>query len=98
MVKYSVKAIESLLGPIWKIQGRPQFKILYQLSQQLTEHLRKINHPIYQYDVFAGYMMSAASYALFSTTVWMDPVNVGELFVVPVTSITYTKQNEHKIM
>ena len=43
-------------------------------------------------------MMSAASYALFSTTVWMDPVNVGELFVVPVTSITYTKQNEHKIM
>ena len=43
-------------------------------------------------------MLSAAAYTLLSTTVWRDPVDVGELFVVPNTSIINIKQKTHKLI
>ena len=96
MVKYSVTAIGSLIGLIQKIHGHPQFSSLYQLSQRLTKFLHKVHHLIHHYGGYAGYMLSAAVYAILSKSAWREPVNVGELFVVPNTAITDTKQKTHE--
>ena len=37
--------------------------------------------------------MSEEAYALLSNAVWMEPVDVGELFVINVAAINETKQN-----
>ena len=43
-------------------------------------------------------MISASAYALLSTTLWMDPVDVGEFCVVIFTAIINTKYKTHKRM
>ena len=50
MVKHSVEAIKAILNPIVKVLGRPQFRSLYNLVQQLSYKLRKVNYPIYTDD------------------------------------------------
>ena len=41
---------------------------------------------------YAGYMMTQATYAFYSTTKWKVPVDIGYYFIVPTTAITDTDQ------
>ena len=91
-------AIEALLRLTEKINGRPKFSNLYQLSQRLTKRLRKVHHPIHRDDGYAGYILSEEAYTLLSTAAWRYPVDVSEFFIVPDTAITNTEQNMHKRM
>ena len=37
---------------------------------------------------YAGYMMTQAAYVLYSKTIWQDPEDVGNYFILPMTAIT----------
>ena len=92
MVKYTVEAITVILNPIQSIPQRPTFRGLWHLVQHLSECLGKITHPKHPNEGFAGYMMTAAAFALYSTTPWDDPKDVGEYFEIPMLTITETEQ------
>jgi hypothetical protein len=98
MVTYTIDAIRQVIGPIEKIEGRPNFSSIWQLRQQLiagTKKLKHTNHPTHGY---SGYIMSKEKYALVSPYPWMDQADVSEYFVIPVTAITETEQRtEDKI-
>ena len=42
-------------------------------------------------------MMSVAAFVLLSTTLWTDPVDIGEFFVVPISTIMDTQQKSEDI-
>ena len=94
MVKYTVKAITVILNPIQTVPQRPTFRGLWHLVQHLSECLGKITHPKHPNEGFAGYMMTSAVFALYSTTPWEDPKDVGEYFEIPVLAITETEQKD----
>ena len=92
MVKYTVEAITAILAPIQTVPQRPTFRGLWHLVQHLSECLGKISHPKHPNEGFAGYMMTSAAFALYSTTPWAEPKDVGEYFEIPVLAITETEQ------
>ena len=92
MVKYTVEAITVILNPIQSIPQRLTFRGLWHLVQHLSECLGKITHPKHPNEGFAGYMMAAAAFALYSTTPWDDPKDVGEYLEIPMLDITETEQ------
>jgi hypothetical protein len=98
MVAYTIDAIRQVLGPIDKIQGRPNFSSLWHLRQQLIAGTKKLKHTDHPTHGYSGYIMSKEEYALVSPFAWQDPVDVGEYFTIPVTAITETEQRtEDKI-
>ena len=96
MVKYSVDAIIAVLAPIDPIIGRLTFSTLWKLANSIYSALRKLKHPDYPDTGFAGYMMPAQAFTLFSTNAWNDPLAAGRFFVMPATAITTTKQENAK--
>lgn len=92
MVKYSFEAVQALLAPIPPIRGRPTFGSLWKLAQSIYEALQKIDNKDYPDTGYAGYMMPPEYFRLFSTTVWRDPPDVGESFVLDRTLVTETDQ------
>ena len=83
-------AIEALPNPIEKVQGRWHFSILYKLSQQMADNLRKVDHLIYPDAGYSGYMMAVQAFCLFNTIPWKYPVNMGTFSKEPVTDIADT--------
>ena len=92
MVTFTVESITTILNTIVPIQGRPTFRGLWHLSQQISENLGKLGHPEHHNEGFAGYMMAPAAYALYTTKSWRDPPDVGEYFEIPAVAITETEQ------
>jgi len=95
-VKNSAKAIAALLTTVERVQGHPEFSSLYKLTQQITDCLRRIQHPIHKDDRYAGYMMVVLAFALLSITPWTDPEDLGDFFVVPISAITDTQQKSEE--
>ena len=58
MVLYSLEAVNTLLSPIQKIQGRPTFSSLWHLTQAFYDALRKLDHTDHTTNVWAGYLMT----------------------------------------
>ena len=58
MVTYSVEVINVILLPVCQVPGRPDFRTLWQLSQELQEFLGKMEHPDHLDEGYAGYMMT----------------------------------------
>ena len=52
----------------------------------------KMEHPYHLDEIYAGYTMMRAAYALYSTTRSQDPADVESYFIVPTTSIIDTDQ------
>jgi hypothetical protein len=95
---YTIDAIRQVIGPIEKIQGRPNFSNLWRLKQQLIAGTKKLKHTDHPTHGYSGYLMSTEEYALVSPYPWSDQADVGEYFVIPVTAITETEQRtEDKI-
>ena len=92
MVAYSVEATNEILLPVHQVPGQPTFCTLCQLYQELQEFLGKVVHLDHTDEGYSGYMMMKAAYALYSTTRWKDPADVGNYFIVPMTDITHTDQ------
>ena len=92
MVKYSVEAVQALLAPIPPIRGRPTFGTLWKLAQSIYEALQKLDNKDYPDTGYAGYMMPPEYFRLFSNTVWMNPPDVGESFILDRTLVTETDQ------
>ena len=55
-----------------------------------------MEHPDHPYEGHTGYMMTPTAYALYSTTQWQDPDDVGNYFIVPTTAITNTNQKSEE--
>ncbi len=96
MVKYSLEAVSALLAHIPKINGRPTFSSLWLLSQSLTKALRGMDHPDHSDHGWTGYMLTIEEYALVSTTPFVPPTDVGNMYVMPNTAITYCNQQAAK--
>ena len=96
MVLYSIEAINALLSPIQKIQGRPTFSSLWNLDQALYDALRKLYHAYHPTDGWAGNLMNKEEFALRSTTSWLGPEIIGKYFVMPTRSITSGDQEQTK--
>eukprot|EP00978_Attheya_sp_CCMP212_P031336 scaffold118072_cov58-Attheya_sp.AAC.1 len=96
MVKYSFEAVSTLLATIPKISGRPNFSSLWHLSQSLNNALRGMAHPDYTDHGWTGYMMTIEEYALISTTPFVPPTDVGNVYVMPNTAITDRDQQAAK--
>ncbi len=77
MAKITLKATQSILALITRINGRPTFSSLWYLAQAMYEALRMLDHPDYPTDGWAGTLMTQEEYALRSTTAWVDPKYVG---------------------
>ena len=77
MVLYYLEAVNALLSPIQKIQGRPTFSSLWHLAQEFYDALHKLDHADHPTDVWAGYLMTKEEFALRSTTSWTGPDIVG---------------------
>ena len=92
MVPYTIDAIRQVIGPIDKIQGRPNFSSLWRLCQQLIAGTKKLKHTDHPKHGYSGYLMSKEEYALISRYPWTDQPDVGEYFIIPVTAITETEQ------
>ena len=56
MVLYSLKAFKALLIPIQKIQGRPTFSSLWNLTQAFYDALRKSDKADQPTDGWSGYL------------------------------------------
>jgi hypothetical protein len=96
MVKYSFEAVSTLLASIPKINGRPNFSSLWHLSQSLNNALRGMEHPDYTDHGWTGYMLTVEEYALISTTPFVPPTDVGNMYVMPNTAITDRDQQAAK--
>ena len=96
MVLYSIEAVNALLSPIQKNQGRPTFSSLWHLAQSLYDALRKLYHADHPTDDWAGYLMTKEEFALRSTTAWTGPEIVGKYFVMPTRAITSGDQEHAK--
>ena len=95
MVNYSVEAINVIFLPVCQFIGRPNFCMLWQLSQELQECLGNTENPDHTYEGYAGYMMKQGEYALYLTCLWTDLNDVGNYFILPTTAITNTYQNQN---
>ena len=96
MLKYSVEAINVILLPIHQVPGRPTFRTLWQLSQEIQECLVKIEHLDHPDEGYAGYMMTQESYVLYSKIRCQNPEEVENYFIVPTTAITDTNQKSEE--
>ena len=96
MVKYTLEAINALLNPIPRIEGRPTFSSLWNLAQDFYSALRKLDHPDHPNDGYSGCLMAKEEYALRSTKEWKDPEAVEKFFVMPTTAITSGDQEQAK--
>eukprot|EP00978_Attheya_sp_CCMP212_P042402 scaffold257877_cov29-Attheya_sp.AAC.1 len=96
MVKYSLESVSALLANIPKINGRPTFSSLWLLSQSLTKALRGMEHPDHSDHGWTGYMLTIEEYALVSTTPFVPPTDVGQVYVMPQTAITDRDQQAAK--
>ena len=96
MVKYSLEAVSALLASIPKINGRPNFSSLWTLSKSITKALRGLDHPDYANHGWTGYMLTPEEYALVSTTPFVPPQDVGNVYVMPPTAITDRDQQAAK--
>eukprot|EP00978_Attheya_sp_CCMP212_P027416 scaffold91780_cov26-Attheya_sp.AAC.1 len=96
MVKYSLEAVSALLANIPKINGRPTFSSLWRLSQSLNIALRGMDHPDYLDHGWTEYMLTIEEYALVSTTPFVPPQDVGNIYVMPQTAITDRDQQAAK--
>ena len=96
MVKYSLEAVSALLAKIPKINGRPTFSSLWLLSQSLTTALRGMEHPDHTDHGWTGYMLTVEEYALVSTTPFVPPTDVGQVYVMPPNAITDRDQQASK--
>ena len=96
MVLYSLEAVNSLLSPIQKIQGRPTFSSLWHIAQDFYDALRKIYHAYHPTDGWAGYLMTKEEFALRSTTSWTGPEIVRKYFAMSTRAITLGDQEQAK--
>ena len=96
MVLYYLEAVNALLSPIQKNQGRPTFSSLWYLAQAFYDALRKLDHSDHPKDVWAGYLMIKEEFALRSTTSWTGPEIFGKYFVMPTRAITSGDQEQAK--
>ena len=96
MVLYSLEAVNALLRPIQKIQGRPNLSSLWHLAQVFYDALRKLDHADHPIDGWAGYLMNKEEFPLRSTTAWTGPDIVGKYFVMPTRAITSGDQEQAK--
>ena len=88
MVLYSLEAVNALLSPILKNQGRPTFSSLWHLAQAFYDALRKLDNADHPTDGWAGYLMTKEEFSLRSTTSWTGTETVGKYFVMLTTAIT----------
>ena len=96
MVLYSLEAVNALLSPIQKIQGRPTFSSLWHLAQAFYDALRKLDHADQLTNAWAGYLMTKEEFALRSTTSWTGPEIVGKYLVMPTGAIISGDQEQAK--
>ena len=96
MVLYSLEAVNALLSPIQKIQGRPTFSSLWHLAQAFYDALRKLDHSDLPTDGWAGYLITKEEFALRITTTWTGPEILGKYFVMPTRAITSVEQEQAK--
>jgi hypothetical protein len=75
---YTIDAIRQVIGPIEKIQGRPNFSNLWRLKQQLIAGTKKLKHTDHPAHGYSGYIMPTEEYALVSPYPWSDQADVGE--------------------
>ena len=78
MVLYSLEAVNALLRPIQKMQGRPTFSRLWHLAQAFYAALRKLYHADHPIDGWDGYLMTKEEFSLRSTTALTGPEIVGK--------------------
>ena len=90
ILTYSVETINAILLPVRQVPKQPNFCTLWKLSSEIQEFLVRLEHPDHPYEWYAGYMMTQASYVLYSTIRWQDPSDVCNYFIVPTTAITDT--------
>ena len=96
MVLYSLEAVNALLSPIQKIQGRPTFGSLWNLARAFYDALRKFDHADHPTDGWAGHLMTKEEFSLRSTTSWTGTEIVGKYFVMPTRVITSGDQKQAK--
>ena len=58
MVLYLLKAVNTLLILIQKIQGRPTFSSLWHLAKAFYDTLRKLDHADHPTNGWVGYLMT----------------------------------------
>jgi hypothetical protein len=91
MVTYTIDAIRQVIGPIGKIQGRPNFSSIWRLCQQLIAGTKKLKHTKHPVHGYSGYIMSKEEYSLVSPFPWINQADIGKYFVIPITAITETE-------
>ena len=94
MMKYTPESVRQAIGPIKKIQWRPNFSSLWNLRAQLiagTKRVKNYDHPT---NGHSGYIMSWTEYALLPNKEWIDAPDVGALLYIPANAFTDT---EHRI-
>ena len=96
MVRYSLKAVNSLLSPIQKNQGCPTFNSLWHLSLAFYDYLRKLDHEYHPTDGWAGYLKTKEEFSLKSTTAWTGPEMIWKYFVMPTRAIITGDQEQAK--
>ena len=94
---YTIEALQALVGaksvgPIDPIHEHPNFSSLWHLQQQLVEGLQNVTNTAYPNDGHSGYILSREAFALYSTKELQKPVDVGDCFEIPPSSITETEQ------
>ena len=92
MVIYSLEAVNALLSHIQTNHGRPTFRSLWHLAQQIYEALQKLDHKDHPTDEWLGYLMTPEEFALRSGTEWKRPEDVGKYHVMPTSAITMGDQ------
>ena len=96
MVIYLLEAVNALLTPIQKIQGRPTLSSLWNLSQAFYDALRKLDHADHPTYGWAEYLMTKEEFSPRSTASWTVPEIVGKYFVIPTRAITSGDQEQEK--
>ena len=97
MVTYFLEVINAILLPTHQVPGRPTFRTLWKLSQELQEFLGKMEDPYHPDEGCSSYIMMQATYELYSTIIWKNPADLGKYFIVPTTAITNTNHKPEEI-
>ena len=97
MVTYTIEELQALVGakpvgPIDPIHEHPTFSSLWHPQQQLVNGLRKVTNTAYPNDGHSGYILSKEPFSIYSPKEWIEPVDVGECFEIPPSSITKSEQ------
>ena len=96
MVLYSLEAVNALLSPIQKIQGRPTFSSLWHLAQAFYDALRKLDQADHPTDGWDGYLTTKEEFSLHITTLWTGTDIFGKYFVMTTRVITSGDQEQAK--